>query len=496
LRTLVRRKSTSSALRGEAEYRDSALLDHAWDRARAGGAIFSRHTPYLKSQYLDGLAIATLAIAAVIVLAVFRNYGLGWDDYTHAQYGELLVSFFASGFHDQRALSWVNLYMYGGGFDLVSALAAKVLPFTLFETRRLMGGMVGLVGLFMVWRAGRRIGGPLAGLIALLLLASCPLYVGHVFINAKDGPFAVAMAVLLLGLIRTFEEYPKPSVATGILTAVGLGLAIGARVLGAFGVLSALGTLALVVAIDMRADGAAIAARRLGRFTLAILPFVILAYAVMALEWPWGAASPLNPLRAVAYFSHFFEKPWDELYGGALVRVTDMPRSYVPTLMLLKLPAIFTALGIGGAAGALMASCRREFAPSRRAVLLLVLLAAFLPIVVTVATGPALYNGIRHFVFVLPPLAVLGGLAGAWLLERLRRYSRAALAGGAIVLTIGIASPIIAMVRIHPYEYTYFNRFIGGVSGARGRYMLDYWPLSFNQASQALHAWLTAHHET
>jgi hypothetical protein len=46
-------------------------------------------------------------------------------------------------------------------------------------------------------------------LIALVLLAACPLYYGHMFINAKDAPFAAAMAVLLLGLVRAFEEYPR-----------------------------------------------------------------------------------------------------------------------------------------------------------------------------------------------------------------------------------------------------------------------------------------------
>src|SRR5689334_7217558 len=87
----------------------------------------------------DGVAIAVLMTAGAIVLLTFRDYGLGWDDYTHAEYGDLLVAFFASGFRDQRALSWVNLYMYGGGFDLLAALVAKLLPFTIFETRRLVG---------------------------------------------------------------------------------------------------------------------------------------------------------------------------------------------------------------------------------------------------------------------------------------------------------------------------------------------------------------------
>src|SRR5262249_3366072 len=150
---------------------------------------------------------------------------------THAQYGELLLAFYGSGFADQRALTFVNLYKYGGGFDMAAALAAKILPFDLFETRRLVGATVGFIGLIATWGVGRRLSGPIAGLIALLLLATCPLYYGHMFINAKDMPFAAAMAVLLLSIVRTFDEYPQPDARTVALAGIGLGLAFGSRIL-------------------------------------------------------------------------------------------------------------------------------------------------------------------------------------------------------------------------------------------------------------------------
>ncbi|MGE3712769.1 MAG: hypothetical protein AB7G35_24255, partial [Hyphomicrobiaceae bacterium] len=62
----------------------------------------------------DAASIGVLLIVAVVAGRTFRDYGLGWDDYTHAQYGELLLEFYRSGFKDQRAISFVNLFMYGG----------------------------------------------------------------------------------------------------------------------------------------------------------------------------------------------------------------------------------------------------------------------------------------------------------------------------------------------------------------------------------------------
>ena len=235
-------------------------------------------------------------------------------------------------------------------------------------------------------------------------------------------------------LVRAFEEYPRPGAATVVLVGLGAGLAIGTRILGGFGALYALGALALIVAIEARRDGLRAAAAACGRFVLRLLPGLLLGYAAMALVWPWGAAEPLNPFRALQYFSRFFEEPWDELFGGALIKVTQMPRSYLPTLLALKLPEMFSALALGGVIGALIGAFRGGNDPNRRAVLLLVALAAALPVAVAVAMRPAMYNGVRHFLFVVPPLAVAGGLAGAWLFDALRRRGHlAAMAAAAVV---------------------------------------------------------------
>src|SRR5580658_11195973 len=277
--------------------------------------------PYASTRLWDGLAIALLAITAVVAALTFRDFGLGWDDYTHAQYGDLLLSLYSSGFTDKRALSFVNLYMYGGGYDLLAALTAKILPFALFETRRLVGAVVGIIGLFVTWRLGRRLGGPFAGLIAVALLAACPLYYGHMFINAKDGPFAAVMMIALLGLVRAFEEYPRPTLPTLVLCGIGMGLAIGARVLGGFAVMEAILPLQLIFAVRARADGAAQAAAELRSFLMMLIPAAVLAYLVMCLVWPWSVVSPFNPFHAAEYFSNVFEKPWRELFGGQLIPV-------------------------------------------------------------------------------------------------------------------------------------------------------------------------------
>ena len=440
----------------------------------------------------DRIAVLTLAALAVIAGITFRDYGLGWDDYTHAQYGDLLLKLYGSGFADARALSFVNLYKYGGGFDMAAALTAKVLPFDLFETRRLVGAAIGIFGLFVTWRIGRRLGGPLAGLIALVLLATCPLYYGHMFMNAKDAPFATAMAVLLLGLLRAFDEYPKPGARTVALAGVGLGLAFGSRVLAGVAAPAALAALLFVLIAQGRAEGWKPAVQRCGQFFWTMLPALALGYLIMGLLWPWSVLSPLNPLHAVEYFDTFFEKPWQELYEGRLIGVPDMPASYLPHLFVLTLPEIMLALGLAGTAGAFVAAARRGVTVNRRVVLIAVAVSAIFPIVLAMVARPALYNGLRHFIFVVPPFAALGGLAAVWLVDQARAYGKPVLGALAAIFLCGVALPVSDMVRLHPYQYTAFNWLSGGVRAAEDNYMLDYWGLAFKQAAQELRARLAA----
>src|SRR5437868_5021183 len=360
----------------------------------------------------DDLAIIVLAAVGLIASLTFRDYGLGWDDYTHAEYADLLLRMYGSGFKDTGALSFANLYMYGGGFDMAAALLHKIIPLELFETRRLLGAVVGVIGLAVTWRLGRRVGGPLAGLAALLLLALCPTYYGHMFMNPKDAPFAVAMVILMLGLV--------------------------------------------------------------------------LGYLVMGLIWPWSIMEPDNPFRALTYFSHFFEKPWKEMFDGALVSVPDMPWSYLPTLFALQLPEVLLGLSIVAVVGTFMSLSRKDVSARRKSILLMLTVAATLPLVIAMVKRPALYNGIRHFIFVIPPMTVLAGVAFSWGMNWLKENRRSWQPAAVAVFSFGLLLPLAEMIRLHPYQYTHFNHIAGTVRGADDLFMLDYWGLALKQASDGL----------
>jgi hypothetical protein len=444
----------------------------------------------------DALSVGLLSVLVLVVIATFRDYGIVWDEEWQATYGKKLIDFYTSLFRDRSAFDYSNLYLYGGLFDMVAALAIRVSRFGEYFTRHLLGGLVGVVGLAGTWQLARQLGGPRAGFLALLLLTLTPSYYGDIFNNPKDIPFACVTVWTLLAICRAIHELPRlrPGTvfAVGTLLGLGLGTRIGAVLTGLYFALILLGHLAWV----LHEQGPRVCRSHAMLLARALWPALILIYVVMAIFWPWSVLEPFNPIEALLTFSNF---PWDGdvLLAGRNVSASELPFYYLPLYLAVKLPELMLlALGLSAAF-----AIRRMVRPMldrqpmdrthrlgrvRALELGLVGLAALFPIAYFMVARPVAYNGIRHFLFILPPLAVFAGMgldqawtALDWYSSRIRRI--AALSLGAVV-----AVQIWLMVLLHPYEFIYYNILTGGVPGAAGRFELDYWGSSLAEAARGL----------
>src|SRR4029079_16421669 len=114
----------------------------------------------------------------------------------------------------------------------------------------------------------------------------------------------------------------------------------------------------------------------------------------------------------------------------------------------------------------------------RAAVIMVMLQLLFLPIF-TIAGGSTMYDGISHFLFILPMVAALAvvGFIAIYAALKKGRY-RLLLAG---VVVAALRPVYVDMVKLHPYEYVYFERLFGGLVSAQDRYQTDYWALSMRE---------------
>jgi hypothetical protein len=97
--------------------------------------------------------------------------------------------------------------------------------------------------------------------------------------------------------------------------------------------------------------------------------------------------------------------------------------------------------------------------------------------------GPA-FTGMRHFLFVLPPLATLAGVGWSELIDALEMWSGRLASSAIALMCVCCLWDGVTLVRLHPYENLSYNSLIGGLPGAFRRYDLDYW---FNSMPEAIH---------
>lgn len=102
-------------------------------------------------------------------------------------------------------------------------------------------------------------------------------------------------------------------------------------------------------------------------------------------------------------------------------------------------------------------------------------LAAFLPLICDVIVRGPGFSGMRHFLFIVPPLAVLAGLGIDGVLSRLWTGRRLVAGFGLALLALDLGWNAATLYRLHPDEYLFFNPLVGGLAGASRRYDTDYW---------------------
>src|SRR5262249_42366513 len=173
------------------------------------------------------------------------------------------------------------------------------------------------------------------------------------------------------------------------------------------------------------------------------------------------------------------------LYGGKVVYSTDISRSYLPWYLMITLPLPLACLALGGFVVVARGWLRDRASPESLAGLALQIWFVG-PVLYFVIARPTVYDGIRHFLFVLPPVAVLAGVGAAH--ARARFPSFGARAAVTALVLAAIAWPIRDLVALHPYQTTYFNGLVGGVAGASGHYDTEYWASSYKEAA----AWINA----
>jgi hypothetical protein len=421
------------------------------------------------------------ACAALGVLVSFTDFGVTWDEGVQARYGELVLEHVRSAGTDRRYVAYHDLRFYGPALETLLAAVYLKWPAARFEIRHLALGLLAIAMIPTLAAFTRRFGRPAIGPLAVLALLSMPRLLGHAPANSKDVPFALAVACFMTSLAPALVERRR-AVWPMLVAGLAAGIALAVRP-GALPLLLALLGGALVVA-HLCVPFPAPWRERLGLLARWGVAGAV-AWGVMVALWPWAHEDPLHhPIAAIRMASDF-ERVYPVLFDGQTFSSNALPRTYLPTYLLIATPLPLLVLAV---AGLLFEGLRvrTDATPGTRFAFGVTVLWLTLPVLLVVAIAPNLYDGLRHFLFVLPALAVLAAL-GAWHLAARWPTGRAAwLAWAGVVLALTVSW--VSIVRLHPYQTSYFNALVGGLPGAAGRFEVDYWASSLGEATRFVNA--------
>lgn len=444
--------------------------------------MFKQSQPFQKLFQLATYVL--LALVTIFVACTFTQYGLSNDEPVQHEYGRLLLDFYLSGFADQDAFHYVNLYLYGGLFDLIAAFLEKFLPYNVWDIRHFLSAMFGLAGLLAVYKIAAEIAGQRAGFLAVLLLSLTGAWTGAMFTHTKDIPFATCMAWALYYTVLAAERFPKIPLAIAVKLGIFIGCALGLRVGGGFAVIYLLLTLIYAsLKVDAKLSTCLLFFRR---GFVYLLPIAAVAFILMAIFWPWGVMSPSHPFEAIRAFSHF-SFDMTTIVRGEVVNIGEVPPTYLLDYLSVRLPEAFL-LGVMSfiVFGLLHINMPLTLLnPEKYVGYVAVVIAVLFPILFVLLTKPALYNGVRHFTFILPPLVVVAalGIEKFWLhLKHIPaiNYLVTSVFGVLCMLTM------MKLIQFHPYEYVVYNQLAGPTATLSKNWETDYWSAGMRETAMML----------
>jgi hypothetical protein len=218
-----------------------------------------------------------------------------------------------------------------------------------------------------------------------------------------------------------------------------------------------------------------------------LVHYVVISIAVMLLTWPYLWEDPIGRLFGTLRFMSDNPTQLAVLFNGEIFRADNMPRRYLPFMLWATLTEPTWILFAIGLIVSILNFAKKKMDVLQFASLALTFVWFALVVAYAVILQPAMYDGIRHFLFILPPVFVICGFVFEKMIDVLPNYWLRA--GVSLILLL---PGVIGFTQLHPYEYTYYNAFVGGTSGVFREYETDFWLTCYKEAVEQFDENLTA----
>ncbi len=412
-------------------------------------------------------AVVLTALYILFCLLTFKHFGVTSDEYVEYQSGKALLHYYQTGSQSknfnisERHFPTESTYFRGH-----LALFSFLNPKGYYENYHLLN-MLFALPIFLMFYAlllhtykDQKI-----AFVGTLFLFATPRFLGDLPANPKDVPFAV-FYFLTLGAIYLFHQKKQNFIISSVAIGLLIGVTTSFRLVGAS---------LFVVMFFYYAKRSPVTALRdsVISFFISILALVLLL--------PLFSQGVLEGLKVLVESSTNFEY-WNNkmLFMGKFLSKEQRPFYYLPVWLAITTPLYQIVLLV-------ILPFLIYFRKVKRAGLLYFFGFAFtVNLLAYLLINPVIYNGLRHFLFLVPILSLLACLSAIDLFTFLNSRAGNFKFVHLILISFLFLVTVINITKSHPYEYIYFNELSGGLKKAIGNYDTDYWGASYKEMSEWL----------
>lgn len=411
----------------------------------------------------------------------FSQYGMQWDEAAQHHLGKATISYL-KGDTEKIELQRPDLLYYGSWFEILNQFVGQTLTtkFGLSEVDafHVLIFLTFLVGLVFFYRLTQKLFGEIIATYSLVFLVFLPRFMAHAHYNDKDIPLAVLNLIFLFFLYRGFFEKKFPSV---ILAGISFGLGLSLQVTS----LQWLPIFFLPYVGYWLANTKSVSKKIWGKLVkqemLLLCLFLIVSGFILYATWPALWSRPQLLGETIKYFwQHGW--PGQVLYLGKIYAGNQVPWHYPLVYLFITTPALILIFSLFGIASGLT-----KLQPTKSNFKYLLFLSwLILPLALSLKPGIVKYDGIRHYLWLLPALALWAAQGAtkieAWFLKKKLPILLVSL-WLVTLLSLGWEN-----LKVYPYGDSYFNEILRLAVPAHieNVFELEYWGTSYREAAKWL----------
>jgi hypothetical protein len=446
------------------------------------------------------LALIIFAIIYVaLALLTYKDFGITWDEFVDYNKGVVAYQLFFkktvekpfmlnkhNGQQDIKdepdsyaslmryvntsRTKFLNFLRYSGLYPMVLFILNKNKSIETYHLLNILFSLGIFIALYILLYHHYR--NQKIAILGPLFLFLTPRFLGHIPGNPKDIPFAV-MYFISCSAIYFLSSCKNPLTKILIIGLL-LGLTQNFRIVAI--TLYIILILFDIYTYSLKKHKSPTESETWGQFFIKEMQSVILigivALLVSVLTWPYLGINVIPNLQELLTLRTNF--PWEHtvIYQGKELKGTQLPGHYLVTWLAITTPILIL---IPALLSPLLITKRGQ---NRLFVLFLLTIITNMSLYIIIK--PVTYDGLRHFLFVVPFVSALGIIA---IIEFFKNTQRKIIrAGIAVLVFINVIVISRQIVTLHPYQYIFFNSLVGGLQGAYKKYDTEYWGASYNEA--------------